>query len=72
MGGFLEFEVPCPKCSKYTGILDVGNTYEQFHCTNKECNHKHSESLNVVFDDRDGVPTIRDATAEEIASARRH
>jgi len=45
--GFLEFEVTCPKCNKNSGTLDIGNTYEDFHCNNKECNYNHSVSLDT-------------------------
>lgn len=46
MPGFIEFEVTCPKCNKNTGTLDVGYTYEDFNCNNKECNYNHSVSFN--------------------------
>ena len=50
MAGFMEHNVPCPKCNKNTGTLDLGKSYEDFYCNNKECNYSHSIDFNKIKD----------------------
>jgi|10_taG_2_1085330.scaffolds.fasta_scaffold462830_2 hypothetical protein len=45
MAGFIEFNVVCPDCKEKTGILDVGKDYEDYKCTNEDCNSSHSFQL---------------------------